>query len=362
MKILFLNTNIGYGGASKMIVWVANQFADRGDEVTLLTYRDMVIRQPINPRVKLVQVSLEEGVERGNVILTSRWIHKYIRDNKFEVGVSFLSPSILRMAIASKGTKMKVVFSHRGDPFFRGNNRSVLTEFVGFLNNWAFRQADGYVFQTEMACKYYGKRIQNHSIVIPNPITPLFRTEAREGNVRKSFVTVGRLDLRQKRQNILIEAFNIISNCHPEFYLEIYGDGEDEAKIKQMASSNPQILMMGKTDRVNEVMQNAYATVLSSEFEGIPNALLESMSLGVPSISTDCTPGGAAMLITDKVNGLLTPRGDAAALAAAMEYMITHPNEAESMGKEGMKVNEIFTEDKIRQQWLTFIDKLYAEV
>lgn len=359
MKLLFLNTNIGYGGASKMIVWVANQCAKKGYDVTFLTYRDKKVCQPLIPQVKLVQESLEGENRRGNSIATVKWLHKFIKANRFDIGVAFLSPSMLRMAIAAKGTKMKVVFSQRGDPYYCGTCKSIRSKTIDLLNTWAFNQADGYVFQTKMAQAFYSKAIQTRSIVIPNPIRPLARTEERNGNIRKSFVSVGRLDLKQKRQDLMIEAFNLISAKYPDFNLEIYGDGEDETKVKQLAASN-NIHLMGKTSNVVDAIQNAWATVLSSDFEGIPNALLESMSLGVPSISTDCSPGGAAMLIRNKENGLLTPRGDVKALADAMEYTILHHEETEEMAIVGQEVNELYSEDKIGDRWNSFLDNVFV--
>lgn len=358
MKLLFLNTNIGYGGASKMIVWVANQCAILGHDVTFLTYRDKDIHQIVNTQVKLKQVQLEGLSRKGRALDTVKWLHSFIEENNFDLGIAFLSPSMLRMALASKGTRMKVLFSHRGDPYYEGESLGLKSKLINWFNNWAFNQAHGYVFQTKMAQAYYDQSIQSRSVVIPNPIHPLVRTEKREGNIRKSFVAVGRLDLKQKRQDLLIEAFNIISPKYPDFQLEIFGDGEDESKVRQMITSNPNICLMGKTSDVAASIQNAWASVLSSEFEGIPNALLESMSLGVPSISTDCSPGGAAMLIRNKENGLLTPRGDAKALADAMEYMITHPQEAEKMGKAAMEVNSLYAEDVIAQKWLNAIENL----
>lgn len=358
MKLLFLNTNIGYGGASKMIVWVANQCANNGHDVTFLTYRDKDVGQMVSPLVKLVHEQLEDINGRGNVLSSVKWLHSFIKANCFDIGVAFLSPSMLRMAMAAKGTGMKVVFSHRGDPYFRSPSQSLKSIVINRLNTWAFNQADAYVFQTKMAQAYYSDTIQKQSVVIPNPIRLMQRTEIREGNVRKSFVAVGRLDIKQKRQDLMIEAFNLISPQYPDFKLEIFGDGEDEARVKQLAAPNPNILLMGKTSNVASFIQNAWAAVLSSDFEGIPNALLESMSLGVPSISTDCSPGGAAMLIRHKENGLLTPRGDARALAKAMESMITHPNEAEEMGKAGIKINELYSEEAISEKWLMLINKL----
>ena len=104
MKILFLNTNIGYGGASKMIVWVANQCAKIGHDVTFLTYRGEEVYQPLDARVKLMHESLEEENCHKSAFSTIKWLHKFIKTNQFDLGVAFLSPSILRMALAAKGT------------------------------------------------------------------------------------------------------------------------------------------------------------------------------------------------------------------------------------------------------------------
>lgn len=361
MKLLFFNTNIGYGGASKMIVWVANQCAKKGHDVTFLTYRDKSVYQTLSPQVKLIQESLEDVNGSGNAISTVKWLHRFIKKCRFDLGVAFLSPSMLRMAIAAKGTNMKLVFSQRGDPYYGAKCKSLKSKTIYLLNTWAFNQADGYVFQTQMAQAYYDKAIQKRSVVIPNPIRQMQRTEERSGNIRNSFVAVGRLDLKQKRQDLMIEAFNFISAKYPDFKLEIYGDGEDEEKVKLLAASNKNIHLMGKTSNVVKAIQNAWATILSSDFEGIPNALLESMSLGVPSISTDCSPGGAAMLIRNKENGLLTPRGDAKALAEAIEYTILHHEETEEMARVGQEVNELYSEDKISDRWNSFLDNVFVD-
>lgn len=196
--------------------------------------------------------------------------------------------------------------------------------------------------------------------MICNPIYPLVRTIPRAGNVTKDIVCVARLDIKQKRQDLLINAFNIISNKYPEYKLKLYGDGfaYDEKKLKEKASDNSNIIFMGATTDVSSAIQNAAFFVLSSDYEGIPKALLEAMSIGVPCISTDCSPGGAAMLIQNKKNGLLVPRNNANALADAMEYIICHPVEAELMGKNGMYVCDAFSEKKISEKWLSFIEKM----
>ena len=331
MKLLFLNTDIGYGGAEKMIVWLANKCAEKGHKVSFFTYRDNRVMQPLSPQVKHIHVQLESGGAGLSMFKTARYLHQYIKEEKFDVGIAFLSPSMLRLAI-----KLKV---------------------FGKMNIWAFKQADYYVFQTSMAQAYFSKNIQQHSTVIANPIHPLVRTVERKGNIEKKIVTVGRLDLKQKRQDVLIEAFNIISAKYPNYKLEIYGNGEDEALIKNMAKTNDHIKLMGKTSKVAEVIQNAAVFVLSSDFEGIPNALLEAMSIGVPCVAADCSPGGASMLIHNKKNGLLVPRSNAKAMAEAISFMLDNKQEAEQMASEAMKVNDIYSEDIISEKWKKVIEK-----
>ena len=283
-------------------------------------------------------------------------MHRFIKNEKFDVAVGFLSPSQLRLALACLGTKTKLIFSHRGDPYQHGQGGN--SSFIGKLSSWAFNRADWYVFQTPMAQKAFSEAIRNRSCVIANVISPLVRNKDRNEGVEKRIVSVGRLDIRQKRQDLLIEAFAQVVKKYPDYTLELYGDGSDEQLLKEKASNCPQIHFMGKTMDVASAIQQATMLVLSSDFEGIPNALLEAMSIGVPCVSTDCSPGGASMLIENGVNGLLVPKGDVDGLEKAMIWFIEHPEEREEMGKQGMKVNENYSGDRIKTAWLSVIEKM----
>lgn len=357
MKLCFVNTNIGYGGASKMMVWTANMLAGRDHDVTFIVFRDDTLLQSVSNKVKVEYLKLEPLSGNGKGIFNTIFkMRKYIRSNKFDLAIAFLIPTQLRLALACKGLKTRLLFSHRGDPY------QPQPGMFSKVTNWAFRQADHYVFQTEEAQKFFSNRIQEHGRVIPNPIKPLIRTTERDNNVEKRIVSVARLDIKQKRQDLLIEAFNIISPDFPDYILELYGDGPDEEKLRELAQSNPRIRFMGKTSDVISAIQNAALHVLSSDFEGIPNALLEAMSLGVPSVSTDCSPGGARLLINSYENGIITPRGDAKQLAEAMRFMLENPEKAEAMGRKGMDVNERFSEAAIARQWLDLISEIEHDI
>ena len=360
MRLLFLNTNIGYGGASKIMVWVANICANEGYDVYFLTYRDSEYKQILDQRIKANHIQLEDKSGKGKGLWnTVRCIRSYIITKKIDVAVGFLSPSQLRLSLACIGLSCKLLFSQRGDPF--QVPYGLKNKIIQYVNHRLFCKADAFVFQTPMAANYYPKSVRNKSVIICNPIHPLVRSVQREGNITKDIVCVARLDIVQKRQDILIKAFNLISSKYPEYRLKLYGDGfslSDENTLRKLANGNSKIDFMGQTRDVAGAIQNAAVAVLSSDFEGIPNALLEYMSIGVPCISTNCSPGGAAMLIKNKVNGLLVRKGNVIELADAIEYMITHPEEAEQMGRNSMKVNELYSETVIAQKWLELFKSL----
>lgn len=357
MKLLFVNVDLGYGGAEKMMVWVANQMAKVGNDVTFLTYRDEKVNyQPLSPSIRRIHLQLEtNGGSLLGFLKSSRALRKHIKKERYDVAVAFLSPSQIRLVKACRGTDTISLISQRGDPYYKSQQTGIRRILSKWMNKF-FCEADAYVFQTQQAMSYYPEYIQDKGTVISNPIHIIPRTAPRQAD--KRIVNVARLDIKQKRQDLLIAAFNMLSNKYPEYTLEFYGSGEDELQLKKMASCNRRIVFKGLTNNVVESIQNASMFVLTSDFEGIPNALLEAMSLGVPCISTDCSPGGAAMLIDSPEKGILVEKGNTKALAAAMEKFILNPDMAEGCGQRAEIVNELFNENRIALQWKEFFDKI----
>lgn len=352
MKILFVNTNIGYGGATKIMMWLAGRLVTGGDEVTFLTFRDAAENREVPKGVKHVHLQLESGGHSfSGLFKTVDSLHRFIKKGGFDWGVAFLSPSQLRLSLAAIGTSIKLLVSQRGDPYQSEDSNLLQSR----IERFAFKRADRFVFQTRQAMEYYDKSIQTRAVVIPNPVKPLKRTCERTPDNR--IINVARLDIKQKRQDLLIEAFKMISEEYPEITLHLYGDGDDEVKLKKLAEGQKRIIFEGVTSNIVEEIQNAKMFVLSSDFEGIPNALIEAMSLGVPCISTKCSPGGAELLIEDGKNGLLVSCADVKAIAESMRRFLDKPAEAEKLGKEATSIVHTFSEDKIFNQWYQVIHR-----
>ena len=201
----------------------------------------------------------------------------------------------------------KVLFAERGDPF----DKKDYNLYLRLLRYFANKRINGFVFQSNGAMSCFGNSVKMKSTVIPNSIyIKNIAAYSFLGNRDKVIVNVGRLH-PQKNQNLLIEAFSKIASNYPEYNLVIFGDGELqcvlEAKIRNLNLST-RVKILPPTKDIFSKIYRASIFVLSSDFEGMPNALMEAMALGIPSISTDCSPGGARDLIVEGKNGWITPQ------------------------------------------------------
>ena len=162
----------------------------------------------------------------------------------------------------------------------------------------------------------------------------------------------------KKNHELLIKAFSKIAYKYNNINLKIYGEGPLHSNLQKLIESlrlSGRVYLMGTVDNIQDVMKDAGMFVLSSDFEGLPNALMEAMAIGLPVISTDCPCGGPNMLIKNYENGLLVKPGDENELSNAMEYIIKNQNDADKMGLKAKKTAEMYKPEKIFNDWSTYI-------
>jgi GalNAc-alpha-(1->4)-GalNAc-alpha-(1->3)-diNAcBac-PP-undecaprenol alpha-1,4-N-acetyl-D-galactosaminyltransferase len=352
-KILFVIKKINYGGASKMMVALANRLAADGYEVSLLTYEGNGCCEGLAPginKINRIPITPERVAYRR--LEQIGFVRSMIKQNRPDIVLSFLTYPNLISIIGLFGLDIPLIISERGDPYA---NRGWFTVMRDFL----YRYADGYVFQTSAAKKYYHRRIQEKAAVIPNPIladVPTRWIGPREDVI----VSVGRFELKQKRQDLLIQAFSRVVSKYPKIKLVLYGDGEDEPEIRRIIDSlnlRERVVLAGVTTNILESINKAKMFVLSSDYEGMPNALIEALCSGLPCISTDYSPGGADELIANKVDGLLVRPGSVEELAEAMEYFLEHPTIAEEMGQKAAENIRKLEPQTIFDQWKKYINQ-----
>ena len=177
-----------------------------------------------------------------------------------------------------------------------------------------YKKADHVVFQTHEVQSLYEPEIQAHSSVLPNPVS--IQTLSRPETAKKRIVNVARLH-KNKNQEMLIRAFARFLPLHPDYTLSFYGDGSLRKALQILVESlgiQDKVFFHGNAEDVHKQIADAACFVLSSNVEGMPNALLEAMMMGLPCISTNCT--GAKEVIRSGWNGLLVERGDENGLLA----------------------------------------------
>ena len=347
MKICFITASLVGGGAERVIANLSNEMSARGHEVTILLTSEMKIEYELDSRVKVVLVSNKTNGSIKGRIQRIKGLRSFFVTHKDMYYISLLTDTNIFVLLASVFTGIRVTISERNDP----NRYHAKT-----LRNIVYLLARKIVFQTYDAKAYYSKRLQKNSIVIPNPLSNNLE-KPYIGERRKRIVAVGRLE-PQKNYGLLLEAFGKLLLEYTDYQLVIYGKGnlrEELLTRVQEEHIEDKVIFKGFSNNIWGEEKDSALYVLSSDYEGMPNSLLEAMAVGMPVIATNCPIGGPAMLVKHGVNGLLVPVGDKNALYNAMLTFVRNKEYADKLGEEAIKVREKFAIDAICDQWLAYI-------
>jgi glycosyltransferase involved in cell wall biosynthesis len=240
--------------------------------------------------------------------------------------------------------------------------------------NVLFPSAAGVVVQTNGAMNYFGPHIKNKCRVLPNAINEEFMAHdvVPFENRKKVIVSVGRLD-DNKNQKVIINAFSYFVKKHADYRLMIYGDGPTRDLLERLCGkleildetgkgADGKVTFMGSVDRIADRICESEIFVLTSKTEGMPNALIEAMSLGLCCISTDCPCGGPADLIKNGRNGILIPMDSDVKMATnifhALERLADDPAIARKMGGAALSVREEYNPDSVNAMWKEYFEEL----
>ena len=356
MRIQIVAYLHGSGGAERQITLLANYMAQKGHDVHFVILADCNIRYSINENIKIYNLSKEES-GRGIIRIIKRYkaLKKTTRKIKPDVSIHYWLQSAYFSVMFSREYRGKVIYSERGDPYDKEFNG-----IVGIIRWLADFKIDGFVFQSEGARDFFSESIKQRSVIIHNSVN-IPRDKYPNSIIRENrIVNVGRLH-PQKNQKILIDAFALISSKYSDYILEIYGEGELRASLeKQILNKGLQgrVILCGATKNIFDRIHNASLFVLTSDYEGIPNALLEAMALGMPCISTDCRPGGARTLIENGKNGFIVPVNDAGSLSERMDYVLSHRTIADSIAAQARSIVDSHTDKAVFDRWEQFLSKI----
>ena len=352
-RLTLVISSLGAGGAERVLVTLANAWAAKGYAVSIITLD--AGETPFYPlHEKIIRYALDvQGVSRSAihaaaVNLRRAWrLRLAIRRTLPDAVLSFMDQTNVLTVMACFRLKLTVVVSEHTDPAAMLNGR-----LWNFLTGLAYRRAAAVVTLTETAAAYLRDRTGRPVVSIPNPVVPVEAGKTSAAAPRRpGIMAMGRFS-REKGFDLLIEAFGQLASRHPEWTLTILGDGPErralEAAIDRLGL-RVRVSLPGEVSCPSVVIRQAELFVCPSRVEGFGMALCEAMACGLAVIAADAD--GPRAILRDGENGLLVPREDSRALAAAMERLMTDADLRSRLGKRAAEVTSRFSLERILPQW-----------
>lgn len=285
------------------------------------------------------------------------YIRSLLKANPTMSVIAFSQPAMPIVALAAQNLPNTVILSERADPNMLMKKRYGKK----FIAKY-YARADRMVFQTYDAKAVYPKNVGDKGVVISNPIKaglpqPYF------GERNKTITTFCRIS-RQKNLSVMVEAFSKIYAEFPEYTLRIIGDAPNSDDKKELANVKALIDKLHLNDAVKfePFMSNVHEAIIkdamyvsSSDYEGISNAMLEAMAIGMPTVCTDCPIGGAKATIKDGENGLLVPIKDPQALYDAIKRVIVEDGLSKRLSENAAKLREELSLSKTTDKWIALL-------
>ena len=394
-KILMVMPVLGGGGAERVASVLENEFYHNGFDAEFLvtsTDREKIVNRDLDENISITVI--RELFKKEHIIqkifykllrLITSFVCKIFESLKIELPVCFaylsfiseyrreikamrnklkaepdtiivvfLQPSIPIVLLAARGLPNRIIISERGDP------KRLMQKRYGykFIEKY-YTRADAAVFQTEDAKNTYPANIAKKGVVIFNPINEKL-PEAYHGERNKKITTFCRIS-RQKNLPMLIDAFEKVHNAFPEYKLCIIGkpnNQDDEAALEETKAIIDKYNLAGFVEFLpfsSNVHQEIIADALyvnSSDYEGMSNAMLEAMAIGMPVVCTDCPIGGASAVIKNGKNGMLAKVGDPEDFANAIIKVLSDKNLADSLSLNGSKIREELALKNISKKWM----------
>jgi GalNAc-alpha-(1->4)-GalNAc-alpha-(1->3)-diNAcBac-PP-undecaprenol alpha-1,4-N-acetyl-D-galactosaminyltransferase len=357
MRITLVISSLAAGGAERVLTSMANYWVERAHQVTLITVAsaddDFYKHHPGIRRIALgLAGHSPHAVAAGwNNFRRLKRLREAIRTSKPDVILSFIDQANVLTLVASMGLGIPVIVSERIDP-----RHHYLGPIWAKLRRMLYPHAAAVVMQTDGVRIWAERFLKSHMVhVIPNAVSvsPVLHNGSpdvkRPGGM---IAAMGRLE-HQKGFDILLKAFARCVRKHSDWSLIILGEGGERNRLEALA------VELGITDRVSmtgqmqdpwKVLNGTDLFVLSSRYEGFPNALMEAMACGLAVISTDC-PSGPREIIRDGIDGILVPPNDVAALAGAMDRLMADPAERQRLSAHAAEVAERFSTENIMDLW-----------
>lgn len=336
-KIVVVTGSLGAGGIEKVTSRIADHYIGKGYEVSICCLLQMEEKAfvPLRKEVKVFYFNSAKGLERPKIFISGEWI-KFLKKVFEEQKPDYVLAMTLKIgalcSIARRNMPIRLSFRETSDPHSKVRNRT-----FDRLLCLVCRKIDGIIFQTRWEKQCYPKYMQKKGKVIPNPVS--VDVTWGKNSIEKRIVSLGRLTNIQKRHDILIQAFGLFLKNNPGYELLIYGNGEDkkeDEKLIQSLGIESFVKIIDAKQNIHSLITNVSMFVITSDFEGLSNSLVEAMLMGIPCISSDWP--GSEDVITHNVNGYIYTRQNISELAFYMDKLA---NDDEKKGEFSIRAQSL---------------------
>lgn len=351
-KVMFVCQSLGNGGAERVVSVLTDELSETDYRVFILTMTKEKQAYNINENVEIIAPRKNYSAGVLGKLQRVKIIRDEIIKHKIDVVVAFSHYNAMFSVIASYGLPVRIIGSERNDPA-QLKNRKILNS----TRNILYKKLDCLVCQTDEAKAYFPNKIQEKTTIILNPISASI-IDPYCGEREKKIVTFCRLE-PQKNLRMLIDAFEMLYEEHPDYELNIYGEGSERENllnyIRNKGLANV-ISIKPFCKDVHQKVKKAAIFALSSNYEGLSNSMIEAMALGIPTVVTDCPCGGARMVIENNKNGIMVVMDDPKAMYEAFKKIIVSPRFAKELSDNSVKIRDKLNCKKIAKQWKKAID------
>lgn len=353
MKVAFIVSRLTNGGTERSCLSVAELLANRGVDTCLIVRENDSPRSFI-PSERIRQEFLGSKSKPGIAEKLRRLgsLRTILKRLDPDWVISF-NHGYANMLLSGVFFSYKTITSERfyGPAHYSGRR---IARFISWLT---YRLSTVVVFQTDECRDAYGYHIRKKAVIIPNAISAQL-PDYRWSRDNRIIISLARLE-PQKNIPLLIDAFALFHESHPDYQLVIYGNGNDYDSLYKKIHDYvllDAISILPFEDRIHMKMLDASMFISSSDYEGLQNSLIEAMAMGIPCVATDCLGGGARFLIgNNNERGILVPRADVEALSRAMTLIADNDDIAESLSTKGRSIVDILNTETIGDQWMELI-------
>jgi glycosyltransferase involved in cell wall biosynthesis len=372
LNICFFIFSLKGGGAERVTTLLANHWAQVGHNITVITLagaeHDAYSLDQRIQRISLIMAAESNGLLSG--LLHNLWrivrLRRVLRRTKADIAIGMMAPANCVLALAAIGMHVRTVGSERIYP-----PKLKLGPAWEYVRSRIYSRLCAIVAQTQESADWLKTHTNARRVhVISNPLSYPLRTEepikypeaflgAKDIAQTKILLSVGRLAY-QKAFDKLIMAFAELASEWPNWDLFILGEGPLHGELQQQVARLKlanRVFLPGRTGNIAEWYEKSDAFVLTSHFEGFPNALIEAMSYGLPVVSVDCKTGPRD-IIQHEVNGLLVAQEDLHALTYSLKRLFGDEEFCTLLGTEAIKVRELYGISRIASLW----EELFNEI